>query len=144
MAGAELRDAELSGFLDSNAFFQTLREPTQRALAAAATARRYGDGDHVFEEGDPSAEFYLVLSGSVELRHLQPDGSIDHAVGIVDEGQVFGEMAFLDGTPRSATAVAAEDSAIACFDRLLDRFEEAFGKLADFPGMGHVRPGLIT
>lgn len=63
----------------------------------------YKRGDVIFNAGDAVAEMFVVKSGSVAI-----EVDDDH-VETVEAGDVFGEMALIDGSPRSARAVAASD-----------------------------------
>jgi CRP/FNR family transcriptional regulator, cyclic AMP receptor protein len=73
-------------------------------------------GDLIFAEGDSGKEMFGVISGAVEMSR---DG---RAVGRVEPGDTFGEMAIIDDAPRSLTAIAAEDSVIASIDSKLFLF----------------------
>jgi CRP/FNR family cyclic AMP-dependent transcriptional regulator len=64
----------------------------------------------VFAEQDLGDEMYLVRSGRVSV--LQDVGGEPTRVDVVTEGGHFGEMAIIDDSPRSATAVADEDSSL--------------------------------
>ena len=66
-------------------------------------SRAYKAGETVFNEGDDGYVMYLVLEGSVKLSVT------GRSVEKVVKGGVFGEMALIDSSPRSATAVAATD-----------------------------------
>jgi CRP/FNR family transcriptional regulator, cyclic AMP receptor protein len=55
-------------------------------------------------EGDPAVELFVVKSGTVEIRIR------DRLIGTLGERSIFGEMALVDGNPRSATASAATDT----------------------------------
>lgn len=79
-------------------------------FVSASETRQYAAGDVIFAEGDPSAEMYGVVSGSVELRR---DGA---PVVTIATGGTFGEMGIIDRAPRSLTALAAEASEIAVID----------------------------
>jgi CRP/FNR family transcriptional regulator, cyclic AMP receptor protein len=68
-------------------------------------------GGVIFEEGASGAEMFGVVAGEVELR--LPNGAV-HRLGPDD---TFGEMAIVDGSPRSATAVAVTDTKLAVIDR---------------------------
>lgn len=61
-------------------------------------------GEIIFNEGDPGQEMYVVLSGKVEISLQQESKSI--ILGILEEGDFFGEMSLLEGMPRSGTAKA--------------------------------------
>jgi CRP-like cAMP-binding protein len=62
----------------------------------------------VFVEGDASTDVYVVLAGRVKLSACTRDGR-ELAVGYKQAGEMFGELAAIDGLPRSATATALDD-----------------------------------
>jgi CRP/FNR family transcriptional regulator, cyclic AMP receptor protein len=68
-------------------------------------------GEAVFCEGDAGEEMYGIVEGTIELRSR---GQVIRTLGPDD---VFGEMAIVDRTPRSATAIAATDCVLAVIDR---------------------------
>ena len=68
-------------------------------------------GSVIFEEGTSGAEMFGILEGEVELR--LPNGMV-RTLGPDDS---FGEMAIVDGSPRSGTAVAVTDTKLAVLDR---------------------------
>jgi CRP/FNR family transcriptional regulator, cyclic AMP receptor protein len=68
-------------------------------------------GTVIFEEGAGGAEMFGVVEGEVEVR--LPNGAV-HRLGPDD---TFGEMAIVDTSPRSATAVAVTDTRLAVIDR---------------------------
>lgn len=74
------------------------REPDVRHFAAGAT---------IFREGDAADCLYAVIEGEVEI---QISGRVVERVG---PGGVFGEMAIIDGRPRSGAALAAVDCELA-------------------------------
>lgn len=61
----------------------------------------------IFREGDPASCAYLLVSGKVEIV-TKRDGEII-LLNTIQPNQLFGELALIDGAPRSATAVATED-----------------------------------
>ena len=66
-------------------------------------ARDFAPGTVLFEEGQPGDYMYVVQSGSVEIRRQV--GETERVLAILPPGEFFGEMAILNGRPRSATAV---------------------------------------
>lgn len=66
----------------------------------------YPAGATIFEEGQSGDCMYIVKSGSVELRW---QGNLRE---VVTEDGYFGEMAIIDGGPRSAAAIAATDTVL--------------------------------
>jgi CRP-like cAMP-binding protein len=74
-----------------------------RRLAAEGRERRYAEGEVVVCEGGVGGAFFIVLEGAA---CVSIDGVI---VRTVSTGDVFGEIAVLQGVPRSASVVAATD-----------------------------------
>lgn len=70
--------------------------------------REYAKGAVIFLEGDPPGDVYGVVSGRAKLVITTRDGH-EVAVGYKHEGELFGELAAIDGLPRSAAALALED-----------------------------------
>ncbi|RPI07986.1 MAG: cyclic nucleotide-binding domain-containing protein [Actinobacteria bacterium] len=77
----------------------------------ARTTKDFAAGDTIFLEGEVGDCMYGVVSGQVELKH----GA--NTVGTVDEGDVFGEMAIIDKSPRALSAIAAKDCSLAVIDQ---------------------------
>ena len=88
------------------------------------TEQTFLQGDIVFKEGDEGDSLWLVQSGSVEIFKLIR-GDVDRVLGTVTTGELFGEMTFIDGSKRSASARAIEAS------HLLTLSRPAFNKLAE-------------
>ena len=77
----------------------------------AKSFREVPAGGVIFEEGASGTEMFGIVTGEVDLR--LPNGAV-HRLGPDD---TFGEMAIVDGSPRSATAVAVTDTKLAVIDR---------------------------
>ncbi len=78
---------------------------------AATDTRETPAGTVIFEAGSTGEEMFGVIAGKVELR--LPDGQTFE----IGPDETFGEMAIVDASPRSATAVAKEDSTLAVIDK---------------------------
>jgi CRP/FNR family transcriptional regulator, cyclic AMP receptor protein len=78
---------------------------------AAKETRDFPAGAVIFEAGSSGDEMFGVVSGKVELR--MPDGRVFP----LGPDESFGEMAVVDQSPRSGTAVAVEDTTLAVIDR---------------------------
>lgn len=91
--------------LAKTGLFGPLEDADRKAVAQEMREASFDAGQVVFGRGDPGREIYLVASGRVRLSVLTPEGrelSFAHAEG----GQVFGEIAVLDGGNRTADATA--------------------------------------
>src|SRR3990170_6358168 len=79
-------------------------------VLAAATARRFGRGDVVFQEGEPGESLHLVRSGRLAVHVSTPAGD-SATLSVLSPGDAFGELALLGGRHlRTATVVALEAS----------------------------------
>ncbi len=91
--------------LGRTALFGSLDEADRRAIADEMREVSFDPSQVIFARGDAGREIYLVVSGRVRISVLTAEGrelSFAHA----EPGAVFGEIAMLDGGPRSADATA--------------------------------------
>ena len=65
----------------------------------------YDVGDVIFEEGSTGRELYVVLDGKIDI--VKDSGAVRTTIVTLGKGEFFGEMAVIDGSSRSATAIAA-------------------------------------
>ncbi|OAE98052.1 hypothetical protein AYJ54_04755 [Bradyrhizobium centrolobii] len=65
----------------------------------------FGVDDVIFEEGSTGRELFVVLDGQVEIAKIR--GATKTTIVKLGKGEFFGEMAVIDGSARSATAIAA-------------------------------------
>jgi len=72
--------------------------------------RELAPGESIFEAGDPADCFYVVRSGSVRIH----DG--ERELETLSEGGIFGELALVDGQPRSASATAVDETTVVPID----------------------------
>ena len=95
----------VTDLLARSAFFNALPPAQRHTLAREMRDVTLDPGELLFARGDPGSEIYLVVEGRIRISVLSSDGrelSFAHAV----PGDVFGEIAALDGSPRSADATA--------------------------------------
>ena len=69
-------------------------------------ARTFQPGEMIFSEFEPGDTFYLIQAGRVQLVKLI--GDIEKTLDILQPSEMFGEMAILENSPRSATAIALD------------------------------------
>jgi len=77
----------------------------------AMQRRSYRAGEVLFVEGQVGKAVFIIESGKVELSRKTPDGDIK-SLGILGQGQIFGEMALLEQMERTASATVVEDGVI--------------------------------
>lgn len=97
-------------------FVAVLAGADREALAASAKRRRFRRGQAIFQKDDPGESLFIVERGSVRIYLPSPQGA-DLTLAVLGAGDFFGEMALLDGGPRSASAVAVEDARTISLDR---------------------------
>jgi uncharacterized membrane protein len=96
--------------------FRSLDSAALGALAAIMTRQAVPASEMVFWIGDPAGPLYIVDSGQVAITVPDEDG--EHVLlETVGPGGVFGELSFLDGGPRSATARAVTDTVLLVLPR---------------------------
>ena len=104
-------------------FLSALPAAVRDALVASGFARRYNRGDFLFREGEPPGSVILVREGVIKIQRQLADGR-ELLLGVRGPGAVLGELAALDGSPRSASAIAMATTVVdvlppAAFRRLV-------------------------
>ncbi|MGH7054711.1 MAG: Crp/Fnr family transcriptional regulator [Stellaceae bacterium] len=85
-------------------------------LATRARVERYPAGGEIFTKGSPGRNMIAVLHGSVKIAAPSPGGR-EIGFNIIYAGEIFGEIAVIDGAERTASALAMEDSELLLLDR---------------------------
>ena len=83
--------------------------------------QHFKQGSVIFNENDPGTTMFLIRSGKVKV--MKKVRGVEKTLAVFGPGEFFGEMAVITGKPRSATAIAQEDSQLQVLDR------EAFLKM---------------
>ncbi|MDR2102172.1 MAG: cyclic nucleotide-binding domain-containing protein [Treponema sp.] len=78
-------------------------------------ARTFQAGEIIFSEFEPGDTFYFIQSGRVELVKII--GDVEKTLDILQPSEMFGEMAILENSPRSATAIALDEVKVLEFNR---------------------------
>jgi uncharacterized membrane protein len=97
--------------------FGLLDDEEREALAEMMSSRDFKQGETVFHYGDPGGEIFILRTGRVELFVESTEGE-KITLAENEQGDVIGELSFLDGGPRTATAVAREDTQMLLLDRV--------------------------
>ena len=115
--------------------FQGLGSEERDQLVSRAHIRRFASGETIFRMGAPGASMMAVLSGEVRISIFSPEGK-ELLLAILHPGEVFGEIALLDGKERSADATAMTACSLAVLDRrdvlvFLERHPEAWPRIVE-------------
>jgi len=110
-----------AALLQEAPLFALLDEHERQTLADIIDVVRFDKGATIFSFGDVGDTLYIVQSGAVQVFVENYEGS-KIILGENTRGDIFGEISLLDGGPRTATAVATEDSELFALERqdLLD------------------------
>jgi CRP-like cAMP-binding protein len=103
-------------FLEKVDIFRTLSLEELSHIAEITTTEEFSENEILFRQGDPGASAFIVVSGSVEL-FLEDKAREPRSIMVLKDGMSFGEMALLDGQPRSASARVVMDSVLARIER---------------------------
>ena len=129
------QDMSYSELLSQVPIFSSLGSEDLEQLSTHLQPRNHQRGEVIFHQGDVGTALYIIRKGEVTIRLSSPDGK-EVSLALLRRGAAFGEMALLDGEPRSTDAVAREESS------LLGLSREDFQRfLAARP---QVTPGLLA
>ncbi|PYQ03138.1 MAG: Crp/Fnr family transcriptional regulator [Acidobacteria bacterium] len=96
--------------------FSELSDEDISSLAHLALRKRYPKDTVVFFENEEGDFFFTILEGRIKVTILGDDGR-EVILSVLGPGDFFGEMALLDNEPRSATAIAVEESELLSLHR---------------------------
>ncbi len=108
---------------------QILFSERASSLREAMKTVRLADGEILFHRGEPGDAFYIIESGQIRVFTLDESGR-ELTLNTLEAGEAFGEMALLDGRPRSASVAAVGSTLLRCLRR------------ADFLSRMHTSPIL--
>jgi len=103
-------------FLANIKMFELLDDDDRIELAKVIDEAHVAAGESLFQAGDPGDSLFIVQSGEIEL-FIKDTAGQKIVLATPSAGDMFGELAMLDYGPRTATAVALQDSDILVLDR---------------------------
>lgn len=104
--------------LRGSALFSRADHAALRDVARQLRRRRFRRNEVIFHQGDPGDALHLVNAGAVKIVLPSAEGE-EAIIATLRSGDFFGELAILDGAPRSATAVAIEATETSTLSREL-------------------------
>jgi len=102
--------------LAENPLFAGLDAEITKRLSSYASMKHVKHGQAVFCKGDLGTSMFLVVEGIVKINVPSEDGK-DALFTLLKRGDIFGEIALLDGGPRTATATAIRDCDLMIIER---------------------------
>ena len=116
-AGRRAAGLSADALLKRNYMFRGLPERTLQRISALAGRKLYQKGAVIFSQGDPGDALYGVASGRVRIS-ASGAGGREVFLNIMEPGDTFGEIAVMDGLPRTAGATALERTALIVLKRV--------------------------
>lgn len=115
---------DLVAHLERAVLFNGLDADDLKRLAGIARETSLSTGDTLFDQGDESDGLYVIVSGILRI-YLTADDTREATINLLEDGEIIGEIALLDGLPRSAGVAALTDAKLIFiprepFLRLLD------------------------
>jgi CRP/FNR family cyclic AMP-dependent transcriptional regulator len=89
-------------------FLADVHEADLAVVLEHTQARLYAAGELAVREGEVDRSFFIISRGSFEV--VVPTGDGPRRVRVLERGDLFGEVGFFDGRPRSADVVALEEA----------------------------------
>ena len=96
--------------------FQAMTPDELDATLKFAVERRCPRGSIIFHKGDEGSSLMAVLQGRVKISSVSAEGK-EVTLNVIARGEIFGEIALLDGKPRSADATASEPTLLLVVER---------------------------
>jgi CRP/FNR family cyclic AMP-dependent transcriptional regulator len=90
--------------------FTSLDRKDLLTLAASARERQYQPGEEIVRQGDTGVGLFVLTEGQVRVTQDRAGSNYD--LGVLADGQVFGELSLLDDLPRTATITAIQPSTV--------------------------------
>jgi CRP/FNR family transcriptional regulator, cyclic AMP receptor protein len=110
------RPRDRLSLLRNHPLFRDLPPTVIEHLGSYMKTRRVARGTSIFAKGDPGTGLMGVFAGTVKVSVASAEGK-DVVLNIFHEGEVFGEIALLDGRPRTADATAMSDCELIVIER---------------------------
>jgi CRP-like cAMP-binding protein len=89
-------------------FFSDLTEDELNTVSKIINKKDFHTGETIFSDTEGGQSLYVIRKGEVKACKKAPDGEL-FTLTTMKQGEIFGEMSFLDGRPRSATVMALSD-----------------------------------
>jgi CRP/FNR family cyclic AMP-dependent transcriptional regulator len=126
---------EAQRLLGACSLFSGLSNEERRQLVARAKLKSFAAGQMIFSMGSPGNSMMAVLGGSIRISIPSASGK-EIVLAILQPGEVFGEIALLDGKERTADAKAMTDCQLAVLERsdvlaLLERHPTAWLRVVE-------------
>jgi CRP/FNR family transcriptional regulator, cyclic AMP receptor protein len=111
-----VNNARAVDLLSETSIFGHMDQASIESIAGEGHERAYARGSIIFNEGDVGDAFYVLMDGALKVFVTSVRGE-EHVLATLHPPDALGEVALLDGSPRSASASALEPSRLLSFAR---------------------------
>lgn len=138
--GKQQRNQPVAEALATTSLFRVLTDEGIAAAVGSGLSRTYSVGQIICHQGDLGEHLYVVIEGLTKVVFTSERGD-EMVLNILGPGEIFGELALLDGSPRSASVVALQSTSVFILPRkrllelmrlnprLADEFLKSIGRL---------------
>lgn len=138
--GKQQRNQSVAEALSTTSLFRVLTDEGIAAAVESGLSRTYSAGQIICHQGDLGDHLYVVIEGLTKVIFTSERGD-EMVLNILGTGEIFGELALLDGSPRSASVVALQSTSVFILPRkrllelmrrnplLADEFLKSIGRL---------------
>jgi CRP/FNR family transcriptional regulator, cyclic AMP receptor protein len=113
---SQYRSADKRAILRDHYLFGNLTALQIESLSACIVTRSVKRGTNIYAKGDPGTSLCAIGAGTVKISVPSVDGK-DAVFNVLGKGDIFGEIALLDGNPRTADATAVTDCELFVIER---------------------------
>ena len=111
-----MRPDQVTAVLGRTELFSSLNPQGLERVAALSHARTYARGTHIFHQGDAGDVFYVTAAGLVKV-YISSEQGDEMVLATLCPPDSFGELAMIDGGPRTASARAMQETTLLTFSR---------------------------
>ncbi|HAG50588.1 MAG: hypothetical protein A2X87_06355 [Deltaproteobacteria bacterium GWC2_42_51] len=97
-------------------FFVDLSDDEIKVISKVISKKNYKTGEIIFKDNEDGSSLYVIKRGEVKACKAAPDGEL-MTLTMMKDGDIFGEMSFLDERPRSATIIAISNTEVYLIDK---------------------------
>ena len=103
-------------YLENFNLFESLDESTLQELSKITSMKEIPKSDPIYFAEDPSSSIFFLKKGRVKLTRTSPDGK-EMIMGLINPGEVFGEMAIVDDGERTDYAITLDECLICAISK---------------------------
>jgi CRP/FNR family transcriptional regulator, cyclic AMP receptor protein len=111
-----MKTDQVAALLAQTAVFSELDSAALKDVASSSSYRSYRRGQYIVQQGDAGDRLFVIEDGRVKVVYTSEDGD-ELVLATMGPQEIFGELALLDGGPRSASVQALEPTTVYTVDR---------------------------